>query len=176
MFGELLQHITIAYPGTHKLHAPLFQSHFHRHVGHECAHHTWDHFVIRQTVVRHQIQQFVTVVQTALRVHHLQSVRIAIERNAKVSLVGFDSTHQRIGMRGTHFVVDVQAIGAAANGNHLGTQLMKHLRRNVIRGTVRSVHHNLQAFEGEIVRERAFAKLDVAACSIVQAFGFAKVG
>ena len=79
-------------------------------------------------------------------------------------------------MRGTHFVVDIQTVGAAANGNHLSTQLMKHLGRDVIRRAMCCIDHDLQTFEREVIREGTFAKLDVTACSIIQTLGLAKVG
>ncbi|KAG0920227.1 hypothetical protein G6F32_015701 [Rhizopus arrhizus] len=49
---------------------------------------------------------------------------------------------------------------------HLGAQLPEHVRRDVVGGAMRGVHHNLHAVQVEVVGERALAEFDVAALRI----------
>ena len=53
---------------------------------------------------------------------------------------------------------------------------MKNLGGNLVGRAVRGVHHNLQAFEGQVVRKSALAKFNVSARRIVQATGFPEIG
>ena len=53
---------------------------------------------------------------------------------------------------------------------------MKHFGGDLVGGSVRSIHNDLQALEGQIVRKSAFAKLNVPTRRIVQAAGFTQGG
>ena len=76
-------------------------------------------------------------------------------------------------MGSTYFMVDIQAIWRAANGDDLCTQLVKHFGSNMVGRAMGSIYNDLEAFESELRRESAFTKLDVTASSIVKPFGFA---
>jgi hypothetical protein len=71
-------------------------------------------------------------------------------------------------VRGAHFVVDVQAVGRAADGDHLGAQLMEHLGRDLVGRAMGGIHHDLQPLQRQVVCEGALAEFDVAAGRIVQ--------
>ena len=174
--GKLFQHVTIAHLGANELHATVLQCHLHCHVGHQRADNARHGFAPGQPIGRQQVQQFVAVVQTAARVHHLQPVCIAVQCDAIVGVVGPHRAHQSLRMRGAHFVVDVQSIGRTADGQHLRTQFMEHFRRDVVRRTMRGIHHDLQAAQRQVLSEGALAKLDVPPRRIVQAPGFAQRG
>ena len=76
-------------------------------------------------------------------------------------------------MGSTYFMVDIQTIWRAANGDDLCTQLVKHFGSNMVGRAMGSIYNDLEAFESELRRESAFTKLDVTASSIVKPFGFA---
>ena len=67
--------------------------------------------ITSQTVVGHQIQQFIAVVEAPLCIYQLQPVGIAIQGHAKVGLVVLDGLHQGFRVGGTHTLVDIQSIG-----------------------------------------------------------------
>ena len=91
-------------------------------------------------------------------------------------LVCANSLNQGLRVGGTDLMVDIQAIGLTANGDHLGAQLMEHLGRNVVSGAMRGINHNFQAFERQVIGESALAKFNIAPCGVVKATGLAKVG
>ena len=41
---------------------------------------------------------------------------------------------------------------------------------------MRIIHHNFEALEGEVLRKRAFAELDISPCCIVQSARLAQAG
>ena len=82
--------------------------------------------------------------------------------------------HQRGGRGGANAVVDVEAIRRYADAHHFRAELVEHLRRDVVRGAVRAVHHQLQAVQIETGRKRALAEFDVTATRIVQPAGLAE--
>jgi hypothetical protein len=47
-------------------------------------------------------------------------------------------------------VVDVEAIRRAADGNHLGTQFVEHLGRDVVGRAMGGIHDDLQTLEREV--------------------------
>ena len=173
-FFEFFQDVAVAHPGPDKLHIPGFERHFHGHVGHQGADGARNFFATCQALVDHQEQHFIAVEQPAFGIDHLQPVGIAIEGDAVVSTVGAYGSHQCVRMGCAETVVDVQAIGRAADGDHLGTKLMKHHGRDVIGRAMRAVDHNLQALERQVVGERAFAKFDVTPGGIVKPAGFSQ--
>ena len=80
-----------------------------------------------------------------------------------------------LGMRSADVGVDVESVRLAADGDNFRTKLVEHRRRNVIRGAIGAVDDDLQAFEIELVGERALAEFDVAARGIVDAPGLAQL-
>ena len=66
-------------------------------------------------------------------------------------------------MRGAEAVVDVEAVGRAADALHLGAQLVEHVGRHLVGRAMGRVDHQLQVAQGEVVGEGALAELDVAA-------------
>jgi len=132
--------------------------------------------VAAQTLIDDQVEQFVAVKESASGIHHHQTVSIAVQRDAKVSLVGSDSIDQGSGMRRANLMVDVQAIGRAANVQHICTQLMKHLGSDMVGRAMGRIDHNLQSLERQIVGESAFAKLDIAPGRIIEPPGTPQTG
>lgn len=122
----------------------------------------------RQAVGGQHVEQFVAVVEAPRRIDHLQPVGIAVQRDAVVGAVLGDGAHQRLGVRGADAVVDVQPVRRAADGDHVGAQLVEHLGRDLVGRAVGGVHHDLQAAQAEVVVEAALAELDVAAGRVVQ--------
>ena len=132
--------------------------------------------VTPHTVSSHQVEQFVTVVKPPRCVHHLQPVGIAVQCHTVIGMVRAHRAYECIRVGCTDFVVDVQAIGCTADGDHLGTQLVEHLGSHLVRGAVRGIHHNFETLQGEVLRKRAFAELDISPCCIVQSARFAQAG
>jgi hypothetical protein len=174
--GQFLQHVAVAHACPHKLHTARLQRDFNGHVGHQGTNHAGHMLVTSHAIGRHEVKQLITVVETPGRVHHLQTVGIAVQCDAIVSMIGAHSTHQRVRMGGTDLVVDIDAVRSTPNRQHLSTQLMKHLGGHLVGSAMGRIHHNFEALEGQIRRKRALAKLNVPPCCIVESAGLAQRG
>jgi len=58
--------------------------------------------------------------------------------------------------------IDVEPIRLVGQRHHLGTQLVEHVGRDVIRRAVGAIDHQLEPAQVEIGRKAALAKLDIA--------------
>ncbi len=164
---QLFEHVAVAHWGAPQRHPFGLQGQLDRHIGHERTHHTGHHFVAPEPVVGQQIQQLVAVVEPALGVDQQQAVGVAIERNAKVGAVLGHCRHQRLRVRGPHFEVDVVAVGLAADLDHLGPKLVKHLGRDVVGGPMRRIDDDFEPAQAQLGAKGALAKLDVAPGGVV---------
>ena len=127
-----------------------------------------------QPVLGQHIEQFIAVVQTTLGIDHLQAIGVAVQCDAIVSPMRQHRRHHGLGVGGPHALVDVEPVGRAAHGHHLGTQLLEHLGGHLVGRAMRGIDHQLQAFEAELGVDRAFAKFNVTTRRIVQTPGFAQ--
>ncbi len=80
-----------------------------------------------------------------------------------------------LGVRRADAVVDVDAVGFRTDRDDIGTELVEHRRRDVVRRAVRAVDDDAPALEVELVRERALAELDVAAPGVLDAARLAEL-
>ena len=172
VLGQFFQYVAVTHFGALQANATLFERHLHRHVGHQCAHDARHMFITPHAVGSHQIQQLIAVIEAPCRIHHLQAIRIAIQRYTVVSAIGTHRAHQSFGVCGAHLMVDVQAIRCAANGQHFCAQFMEYLGSHLVGCAVRCIHHDLEPTQGQVLRERAFTELNVAPCRIVQSTRF----
>ena len=83
---------------------------------------------------------------------------------------------QGLGMGRAKAVVDVPAVGTAADGHHLGPQLVQHGRCNLVGRAVGGIDDDLQPAQGEAGVDRALAELDVAPLRIADTPGLAQAG
>ena len=176
MARQFFQHVAVANLGTHQLHTLGAQCQLHGHVGHLGTHHARHQLIAHHALARQQVQQLVTVEQASAAINHLQAVRIAIQGDTEVRMVGAHRTHQRIRVGRTHLLVDVQAIRRTANRHHVGTQLVEYLGRDLVGRAMCRIHHDAQALERKVIGKRALAELDVATCRIVQSARLAQAG
>jgi hypothetical protein len=59
-------------------------------------------------------------------------------------------------------VIDIEAVRLVANRDHLGAQLVQHVRCDMVGGTVGAVDDDAQTAQIEVIGKSAFAELDVA--------------
>ena len=166
---QRFEHIAVADLGALESHAAPAQGQLDRHIGHQGTDYASHGFVARQTVVGHQVEQFVAIELPARRVHHQHAISVTVERDAKVRTLRQHRCHQGLWVRGAGFVVDVHSIRRAADGDHIGAQFVKHLGRNLVGRAMGCIDHDAQALEREVVGEHTFAKFDVTPWRIVQA-------
>jgi hypothetical protein len=140
------------------------------------AHHARHRLALPQAVGGQHVQQFIAVEEAPCRVDHLQPVGVAVQRHAVVGAVLRHRLDQRGRRRGAHAIIDVQAIGVAADGDHRGAQFVKDIRCHVVARAVRGVHDDLHATQRQAVRHGALAKFDVAPAGIGQAARLAQAG
>ena len=79
----------------------------------------------------------------------------------------------RLGVKRAAAEVDVPAVGPDVDLVDGGAQLTEHLRRDVIGGAVGAVDDDLDAVEGQLLREGVFQELDVAPDRVVDALRLA---
>ena len=173
---ELFEDVAVADLGTHELDAALAQRELDRHVRHQRADRARHRQALRQAITDHQVQQLVTVVQAPRSVDQLQPVGIAIERDAVVGMVLFHRCDQRGGRGGAETGIDVLAVRAAADRDHVGAEFVEHAGRDVVGRAVGRIDDDLQALQRQLAAEGALAELDVAAARIFEFACLAEVG
>ena len=129
-----------------------------------------------QAVQHHGVQQLIAVEQAAVAVYQLQAVSVAVQRHAVVGTMLGHRLDQGLRRGGAKAGVDVDTVGLAANGHHLGAQLMEDIGRNVVGRTVGGVHHHLEATQRHVFVHCGFAKLHIASARVAQPAGLAQRG
>ena len=79
-------------------------------VGHERTDHARDG-PTGKTLSYHCVQELIAVVDTAIGIDHLESIRITIECNAKICAARTYFGGQALWMQRSNVLVDVEAIG-----------------------------------------------------------------
>ena len=99
------------------------------------------------------------------------AVGVSVERDPEVRLVAEHGLRHRLRVDRAAAVVDVLAVGIHAERDHLRPQLLEDVRRDVVRGAVRTVHHHGQPVERELLREDRLQEHDVPADGVVDPRG-----
>src|SRR5690606_16322382 len=136
---------------------------------HQGADHATVEHIPLGTIHREDKQYLVTVHQFTAIIHHQYAICVAVEGNTQVSLLGDNTLLQRLRMGAATIVVDVHAIRLVCDSNYLSTQLLEHIRRDVVTGAIGAIDHNLHALQAEAMRHRAFAEFDIAAARVLDA-------
>jgi hypothetical protein len=127
-------------------------------------------------VLHDGVKELVAVEERSVAIGHRQAVAVAIEGDAEIGLVLEHGLGESLGRGRADAVVDVGAVGGAADRHHLGAQLLEEANAHAVVGPVRAVDHQLQVAHREALGERALAEFEVAALGIVHALGLAEVG
>src|SRR5699024_4499981 len=101
-----------------------------------------------------------------MSIGHNESIGITIQGNTKISAVLLHSGDQLTRIQGAYLGVDIKPIRLATHLDNLGAQLAKHMRGNMIGGTVGGIDHNFIARQIQVIGEGALAKLYIAASRI----------
>ena len=142
-FFELLEYVAVADFGACERNAEFFKGFFQSEIAHQGA----DHARNRCGSVLgggNGVQQLVAVVFKSARINHNQSVGVAIQRNAQVSVVFDHRSTQRAGRGRTDFFIDIKAVRVIAHRNHIGAQLMQYMFGNVVGRAVGGIDHDFQ--------------------------------
>ncbi|HTH05702.1 MAG TPA: hypothetical protein VL916_07520 [Ilumatobacteraceae bacterium] len=94
-------------------------------------------------------------------------VGVAVVRDAHVGSDAHHVLRQKIQVRRTHAVVDVQPVGVGADHGHPGSRIAEGLGRHSGGGAVRAVEHDMDAVEP--VRQRTQQVHDVAVFGVGEA-------
>src|SRR5690606_16986395 len=121
-------------------------------IGHQRTHDTID-LPMSHAVADDDVEQFIAVIETAGRVHHLKAVGVAVKRDSEVGAVLADFFNKVVGMRRTYALIDVEAIGSATDFDHFRTQFTEYVGRYVISSPVGGIHHDGQARQSKFVGE-----------------------
>ena len=105
-------------------------------------------------------------------VNHNHAIAIAVEGNTEIRFFSQHTSLERANVGSPHFGIDVYTVWLTTDSDNVRPQFAQHVRRDVISRTVCTIHHNLQFTEAKFVRERGFAKLDIATRGINDTAGF----
>ncbi len=166
---QLFQDIAVADGRPCKRNADSRQRLFRTQVGHQRADHAAVQELVLLAELRNDEQQLVSVIEPAVLIRHGQAIAVAIEGHTQVRTMRFDRLGQHLRMRGAAIAVDVDSVRLHANGIDLGSQFVKHMRRDMVGSAVRAIHHQSQPAQVEIVGKSTLAEFDVAARRIVDA-------
>src|SRR6185437_14051748 len=120
-------------------------------------------------MLRNDIDQPIAVVQRAAIIRHDYAVPITIQRNADICIMLPYSSRQCDAVGRATVMVDIEAVGLHSNGNHIRSEFVEYMARDLICRAVRTVNDNTQPPEIEMIGESTLAKFDVAAPGIIDA-------
>ena len=95
--------------------------------------------------LRDHRHQLVAIDHLAVLVDDDHPVRVAIERDADIGPHFLDLGAQRVRRGRADLVVDVEAVGLDADGEHLGAQLPQRHRRHLVGRAIGAIDHHAQA-------------------------------
>ncbi len=101
----------------------------------------------------------------------MDTIGIAIKRDADVGAVRDYGALAGPGRRGAAVGVDVEAVRRNPDRDHLGAKLPQHLRCDAIGGAVGAIEHDPQTAEAQMARERRLGELHIALGAAVDALG-----
>ena len=122
------------------------------------------------------IEQFVTIVDLSTMVDHDQTIGIAIECDPQIRPLGEYRLAQMLWPRGADLVIDVESVWLHPDGQHLGAQLVKHARCDLVGRAMGAVQGNAHAAQVQLIRKSALAEFDIAAGRIADAPHLAQSG
>ena len=147
---HLLEHVLVA-DGVRTMRMP---SRFERLLQAEVGHHGGDHGIAGQ--VPGGFQGACGGQQHGIAIHHLAAGRdedgavgIAVEGHAEIGAMGHDGLLQAFQVQRAAVQVDVAAVGLGADGDDVGAERAKQLRRQPVGCAVAAVDRQLHAVEAE---------------------------
>ena len=75
-------------------------------------------------------------------VHQEDTITIAIQRHAKISLFVDDALLQLLRMGGADTVIDIDPIRLDSNRDDLGAKLVQNFGSNLVSRTMRAINHD----------------------------------
>ena len=105
-----------------------------------------------------------------------QPVGVAIQGNADIRAAGDHGFLDQVEVGGAAPVVDVATVGIDADRDHFGAQFPEGRRGDLVGGAMGAIERDLQPVEPDIVGQRAFHCVDIAATGIVDTSGAADIG
>ena len=100
-------------------------------------------------------------------------VAITIEGYAEISFLLKHFGCKPCRMCGATILIDVETIWFVANYTDFGSQFLEYIGRYVVRGTVRTIHYDLETAELARSLVSALAEFDITTSRIVDAYRFA---
>src|SRR5690606_2786219 len=126
-------------------------------------------------IAGNDVVQLVAVHNFTLAIPEADAIPVAIASDAEIGPLGEHAFLQRLRLRRTHLVVDIEAVGFGAHRDDGGTQFVQHGRRNVISGAMRAIDDDFDAAQIEVTRHGAFAKLDVTTGCVIDTDNLAQL-
>ena len=134
----------------------------------QVAHHGANHRSLQGprflTRTRDDVQKLVAVDDPAQVIDHDEAITVAIERESDMGPNAGHRELQQIRRRRSAAVVDVAAVGRAADGNDLRAEVGQHARADFVGRAVCAIDHDLHARQINAGFDRRGAELLVDAC------------
>ncbi len=174
--AHALHHIAVAHLGAFELEAELPQEALQAEVRHDGGHHP----AAVQTVLLgvglgDDGHDLVAVDDHAPLVADHQPVGVAIERDADIGAVVAHGLGHGGRMGRAALLVDVGAVRADANLDHLGPEFVEGGGRDLVGGAVGAIDHHPEARQAHLAREGGLDDLDVARLGVVDPLHPAKI-
>ena len=123
----------------------------------------------REHARRQDRHDLVAVDDVPLLVGQDQAIGVAVQRDAQRGARLAHLLGQLLGVQRAALVVDVAAVRPDVQLDDVGAQLLKHLRRDLVRGAVRAVDDHLHAVQRVLLGEHLLQELDVAPGRVLDA-------
>src|SRR5689334_10209995 len=172
---KAFEHVAVADLRAHEVDSHLREAALEREVGHQRADHAALQPRFGLAVLHHRVEELVAVEERAVVIGHREAVAVAVEGDAEVRAVIDHRARHRLRVRGAALLVDVEAVGRAADRDHFRAELLEDARADAIVGAVRAIDDQLHAAQRAVLRERALAELEVTALGVVHALGLTQV-
>ena len=88
-------------------------------------------------------------------------IRVTIQRDADMRAMAPHRLLQSFRMHGAARVVDVHAVGTVGNDFDFRPEFAQHRRRDLVRRTIGTIHHQFNSLKIEVSGNRPFHKFDV---------------
>ncbi len=173
---QLLENVAVADGRADELDAARTDRLLDGEVGHQRADDARHRSATGEPAGDQHVEQLVAVVEAPGAIDELQPVAVAVEGDAVVGAAGADRVDERLRRGRAEAVVDVEAVGTAADRGDLGAELVEDVGRDVVRRAVRGIDDDLQAAQRQLVAVGALAELDVAPAGVVETARAAELG
>ena len=114
-------------------------------------------------------QQLIAVHAAPKFIHHHHPIAVAVERQADLRAHARHGELQQFRRSRSAAIIDVAAVGRAADGHDLRAEIRQHPRRHFVAGAVGAVDHDLESLQVHARGDRGGAKFLILRAAAIDA-------